>query len=826
MTDLIHELERSDRRGRWSIAIAWLLSIALLASSWVGLFSFLAVNAAADSWVDLDDKYLPEIDATSLVFPDLSRTSRVYAADGTLLAELHDGRASEPIQFEDMPDAMVYAMLAAEDKTFFEHEGINLGAIGKAFLDNLTSDSQRGGSTITQQVVKKNFVGDEISYKRKIKEAITAIELERRYEKAQILEFYLNSIYLGWNAWGVQAAAQEYFDKDLSQLSVSEAAAIAVFARNPSFYDARANEDRVIARRNDVIREMLESDFITQEVADKATAAPLGVVPFTKEIGLFEHVVAEVKQQLLNSPEFAFLGATSDARKIRIFGCPADDVTCEGGGGLDIYTTIDVDLQKKATDLLREWVPTPGDPEVEAPTGAIASVDTATGAVLVMASGLAFEVEQFDLAVQGRRNPGSSFKPITLLAALEQGISLTSLWNSTSPQKIECPYVCSSLGNVWTVHGGAAGPLLPLEAATYRSINVVYAQVSIQTGPENIVDAARRMGITSPLEAVPSLALGGSAVSPLEMASAYTTFATNGLRADSFLVASITSRDGELDWEHQTIHQQIFNPALVAAARRPMTRVPTTSGTAWRADLEGDRPQAGKTGTHQDNTEAWFVGYVAQMSTAVWIGFPDAQIPMKKITINDNYYNSVFGGSVPAPIWREFMEYALIDVPVLQFPPDPPGVSDYFKVPNTEVPDLSEFPDLSIGELEQLVLTAHLLFVAEETDSTEPEGTILEQDLEAGTEVRHGETLTVKISTGITPEYLLPNMAGLTLPEIEGIFATFADEFGVNLSYVIVNIETNRPERYGRLISTDPEQGSPVSDGQTITLNMGIPKKK
>lgn len=172
------------------------------------------------------------------------------------------------------------------------------------------------------------------------------------------------------------------------------------------------------------------------------------------------------------------------------------------------------------------------------------------------------------------------------------------------------------------------------------------------------------------------------------------------------------------------------------------------------------------------------------------------------------------------------MEYALIDVPVLQFPPDPPGVSDYFKVPNTEVPDLSEFPDLSIGELEQLVLTAHLLFVAEETDSTEPEGTILEQDLEAGTEVRHGETLTVKISTGITPEYLLPNMAGLTLPEIEGIFATFADEFGVNLSYVIVNIETNRPERYGRLISTDPEQGSPVSDGQTITLNMGIPKEK
>jgi membrane peptidoglycan carboxypeptidase len=823
MTDLIHDLERSDRRGRWSIAIAWLLSIALLASSWVGLFSFLAVNAAADSWVELDDKYLPEIDATSLVFPDLSRTSRVYAADGTLLAELHDGKASVPIQFEDIPDAMVYAMLAAEDKTFFEHEGINVGAIGKAFLDNLTSDSQRGGSTITQQVVKKHFVGDEISYERKIKEAITAIELERRYEKAQILEFYLNSIYLGWNAWGVQAAAEEYFNKDLSQLSVSEAAAIAVFARNPSFYDPRSNEDRVVARRDDVIREMLESDFITQEVADSATAAPLGVVPFTKEIGLFEHVVAEVKQQLLNSPEFDFLGATSDERKIRIFGCPADDVTCEGGGGLDIYTTIDVGLQQKATQLLREWVPTPDDPEVDAPTGAIASVDTATGAVLVMASGLDFEVEQFNIAVQGRRNPGSSFKPITLLAALEQGTSLTSLWNSTSPQNIECPYVCSSLGNIWRVNGGRAGPLITLDLATYLSVNVVYAQVAVQTGPENIVDAARRMGITSPLKAVPALALGGSAVTPLEMASAYTTFATNGLRPDSFLVASITSRDGRLDWDYQTFHQQVFDPALIAAARRPMIKVPN-QGTGTNAKLDPSRPQAGKTGTHQDYTEAWFVGYVPQISTSVWIGFPDAQIEMKNITIHGKEYRTVTGGSVPALIWKDFMEYALADVPVLPFPPDPPGVSDYFKVPTTEVPDLSEFPDLTIEELEQLVLTNHLLFVAEETDSTEPEGTILEQDLEPGTEVRHGETLTVKISTGITPEYLLPGMAGLTISEIEGIFATFADEFGINLSYVIVNLETNRPERYGRLITTDPEPGSPVIDGQTITLFMGIPE--
>lgn len=818
MTDLIHQIEKQDRRGRWSIALAWLLSIALLMSSWMGLFSFLAANAAATTWVDLDEKYLPEIDAASLVFPDLSRTSRVFAADGTLLAELHDGRVSEPVKFEDMPDAMVYAMLAAEDKTFFEHEGINIAAIGKAFLDNLRSGDQRGGSTITQQVVKKSFVGDEISYQRKIKEAITAIELERRYEKPQILEFYLNSIYLGWNAWGVQAAAQEYFGKDLSEVSVSEAAAIAVFARNPSFYDPRSNPDRVLARRNDVIREMLESNFVTAEVAEQATAADLGVIEPRREIGLFEHVVVEAKRQLLNSPEFNFLGATSDERKIRIFGCPADDVTCTGGGGLDIYTTIDTDLQRKATSLLREWVPTPDDPEVEAPSGAIASVDTATGAVLVMASGLEFGREQYDLAVQGRRNPGSSFKPITLLAALEQGISLRSLWNATSPLEIECPYVCSANGNIWTVHGGGGGGLMPLEDATYRSVNVVYAQVAIATGPENIVDAARRMGITAPLVAVPSLALGGSAVSPLEMASAYTTFATNGLRAEDFLVASVTSRDGQIDWEHKIVHQQVFDPALVAAARRPMTRVPTGSGTAPRANI--GRPQAGKTGTHQNNTEAWFVGYVPQMSTSVWIGFPDEQIPLRSITIHDTYYSQVFGGSIPAPIWKEFMEYALRDEPALEFPPEPPGVSDYFKTPSTEVPDLLE---LLLEEAEKATLNAHLLFEAEEFNSLEPEGTILSQEPEAGTELRHGQTVIVQTSTGLAPEALMPQLTGLNLGQVDAVFAVFEESLELTLTYTVVQVETANPALYGKVVSTSPGEDQKVTDGDVVTLFIGIP---
>ena len=432
---LIHQIEGRERRGRWFGALATLLSISLLLSGWVGLFAFLGANSAYGTFEEVADEWVPDTRSMELNLPDLSRVSRVYADTGEVLAELHDGRNSEPIPYDQIPELMVNAMLAAEDSSFFEHDGVDFSAIASAAIDNFISDQTRGGSTITQQVVKNAFVGNEISIRRKINEAFVSAELERRFPKERILEFYMNSVYFGAGAYGVKTAAEEFFDKPLGELQIHEAAALAVLVRNPTLYNPRQRPEITIDRRNDVIAQMFEEGWITESQANFATNQPLDVVDTPPRRGLADHVVAEVRRQLLNSPEFSFLGDNNEQRKRAIFGCPADDVACEGGGGLQIYTTIDLKLQQEANRVLHEWLPLAGyeenlaacarifpdyeeQPDFYAtyaethscqPTGAIAMVDNKTGAVKVMASGLDFEFSQFDLAIQGRRNPGSAF---------------------------------------------------------------------------------------------------------------------------------------------------------------------------------------------------------------------------------------------------------------------------------------------------------------------------------------------------------------------------------------------------------------------------------
>jgi membrane peptidoglycan carboxypeptidase len=579
---------------------------------------------------------------------------------------------------------MVHAMLAAEDSEFFEHDGVDFSAIFSAAIDNLIYDTTRGGSTITQQVVKNAFVGSENTLARKINEAFVSAEVERRFSKERILEFYMNSVYFGGGAYGVKTAAEEFYNKDIADLEIHEAAALAVLVRNPSLYNPRTRPEITLERRNDVIDEMAENEWITPAEAETAKEQSLDVVDTPLRRGEADHVVAEAKRQLLNDPEFDFLGATSAERKISIFGCPADDVACEGGGGYQIFTTIDLELQKKANEILQNWMPLPEyetnlaacieifPEETEeflatysqthscVPTGALTMVDNHTGAVKVMASGLPFEFSQFDLAVQGRRNPGSSFKAFGLVAALEQGYTMGHVWSGASPIKIECEFVCSPDGTkTWTVsNAGSSYGVITLDQATYSSVNAVYAQVSQEVGPANIVDVARRMGITeSSLNPVLSIVLGTSEVSTLEMASAYSNFATNGLHADDFLIEKIVDANGNVVYEAEQRQTQVADPAIFAAARRSLEKVPTSSGTASRADI--GRPQGGKTGTHQNYRDAWYVGFTPEFSTAVWVGYEAKQVPLENVVINGQSYSRVFGGSVPAPIWAEFMSYVL-----------------------------------------------------------------------------------------------------------------------------------------------------------------------
>ena len=820
----IHDIERSEISRRWTLALVLSIAITLVLATWIGLFGFLGANASYATFNRFVERWLPETEteATLLDLPDLSRVSRIWTEDGILLAELHAGRISEPARMSEIPDALIYAVLAAEDGDYFEHEGIDFAAIISAIRDYVTGASRRGGSTITQQIVKKNIVGDELTIRRKILEALYAIELEQRYTKRQILEFYMNSVYFGWSAYGVRAAAREYFgeDKDLADLSIAEAATIAVTIRNPSLYDPRRQEERAHDRRDDVIDAMATSGFITFEEAAEAKEEPFLIEPPSQFESPADHVVAEVRRQILNDPEFAAsLGATKEERRQAIFGCPAHEVDCEGGGGLEIYVTVDLKIQEAANRILQSWLPVPGsgftDPR-GAPTGAIAMVENHTGAVLAMSSGLPFEQEQFDLAIQGRRNPGSAFKPFVLAAYLQGGGSLQSYWDARSPIEIECEDPCGPDGGyIWTVrNAGRVDDLITIAKATESSVNAVYAQLAVHLGPKAIIRTAHDMGITSELEEVYSLALGAGVVSPLEMASAYSSFATNGVHAEPYLVSRITTGAGDVIYERGVRTSQAIDPVLAAAVRRPMERV-VCCGTARRAIIEGV-PQAGKTGTHQAYRDAWFVGYVPNFTTAVWVGYPDEQVALRDVLINSERYTRVFGGSVPAPIWKEFMEIVLAKYPTGEFPSSL-GIGYYNEVPFAEVPDVAGLP---LEEAEDAIFAAHLRPEVEEVGSPEDQGMVLGTDPEAGEETDEGATVLVKVSTGVTA-LLVPDLIGLSSDAALDLLRTAQEEAATGVAVEILYESVSDPDLVDRVIRTEPAAGETIASDGALSLVIG-----
>lgn len=817
--------------------------MSLLLSGWVGLFAFLGANSAYGTFEDVTADWVPDTRSMQLTLPDLSRTSEIYADSGELLAELHDGRNSEPIPFSAIPQVMVNAILAAEDSEFFEHEGVDFSAIFSAAIDNILYDTTRGGSTITQQVVKNAFVGSENTIRRKVTEAFVSAEVERRFSKERILEFYMNSVYFGGGAYGVKTAAEEFFNKNLNDIEVHEAATLAVLVRNPSLYNPRTSPEITLERRDNVIDQMVGNGWITEDVATVAKAQAIDVVDTPLRRGQADHVVAEVKRQLLNDRQFDFLGETNEERKIAIFGCPADDVACEGGGGYQIFTTIDLRLQQKANEILQTWLPLPAYEENLAacreiypeetdeflatyslthscsPTGALTMVDNHTGAVKVMASGLPFEFSQFDLAVQGRRNPGSSFKPFALVAALEQGYTLGHSWSGASPIKIECEFVCSPDGtNIWTVtNAGSSLGVITLEQATASSVNAVYAQVSNEVGPPAIVDVARRMGITeSSLNPVLSIVLGTSEVSTLEMASAYSNFATNGLHADDYLIARIVDADGNVVYEVEEEKVQVADPAIFSAAHRALAQVPTSSGTAPRADI--GRPQGGKTGTHQSYLDAWYVGYTPEYSTAVWVGYESKQVPLTNVVINGQQYSRVFGGSVPAPIWAEFMSFVLDGLPEIPFPDEPANIEDYLIPPQTIVPSVV---GLDRNEAVSRLKDAKLNPSVTEVPSLEPAGQVVAQSRAPGASVPEGSGIGISVSNGVAPTGQMPSFVGMTVDEALEAARVFEESTGVKLSVFAETTVTTDANLVGRVVSQTPAAGANLTGTGTVTIYIG-----
>jgi membrane peptidoglycan carboxypeptidase len=829
MDPSLHLIERRERRGKRVSSLALLAVITVLGASLYGMFAFLETNAAFGTVEDVAEDLICDPADYDLSFPEIGSFSEVYTADGVLLGKLTE-RNSQPVSIEEIPEIVRWAVISAEDGDFYEHEGIDFTSILSAALDNARTGGTRGGSTITQQIIKKNVLTDEITLDRKICEAVIAAELERIHTKDEILEFYLNSQFFGQNAYGVAAAAQEYFGKDLAEVTIAEAAAIAVPIRNPSYYDMRDRPDVVLDRRNAVIKQMEKNEFITPEESLAAQAAPLQPIDHRDFEQVDPRIIIEARERLLADPSFG-LGDTYTERKRSLFGCPANDTECEGGGGLTITVTVDYEQQQEANRMLRAWFRNP-----DGPTGAIAMVENETGAIRVIASGLDFGTDfeagqrPYDLATKGRRQAGSSFKPMALVSGLENGsqygwpITLGSWWDYTSPQKIDCGFPCSPQGNIWTVYnaGGGGEGIMTLEQATYTSKNTVYAQVALAVGPERIVDTAHKLGIESPLQPVLSIALGTNAVTPLEMASAYSTIANYGERVDSYLIESIVDADGNVIYEHDPQPTRVLDEALAAAVVRTLEKVPRPGGTAPAANI--GRPQFGKTGTAQNFRDVWFVGGIPQYTTAVWVGYADAQIEMVNFSIYDERTDTeqpirrAYGGSVAGPVWNHFMTYITEDLPVVDFPAAPAGTDAFFRTPKTEVPNVSGMTE---KEAKDAIYKAGLRAVIDKVASLEPEGTFLGQSPRAGAEVSQGGVVTVRISSGVPPALL--DLRGLSLADVEGAIAAFNDETGLNLAWTIENVPTDEPSAIGRVTGTSPPAGTLVEPEQLIVIYVGVP---
>jgi len=805
----IHQAERSDRRGRRLIAGAVLAALAIIASGWVGLLAFLSGHAAAGTLDDLTRAWIPDTSALPLDLPDLGRLSEVYTADGVLLGQLTE-RNTQPVPLEEIPDLVVAAALSAEDADFWTHPGIDHRAIIRALVSNVGGGStSQGGSTITQQVVKLNFIGTEPTLRRKVSEAAIAMEIERRFTKEQILEFYLNSVYFGANAYGVQAAAQEYFGKSLDQLTIAEAAALVVPIRNPTLYDLRNDTDDPVDARDRVIGQMLEEGYITEEEAADALEERLRTIPHQEFQTLAPQVLIAAKEAVLNDPRFG-LGETYLQRKRALFGCPADDTTCEGGGGLRVFVTVDYDLQQRAQVLLQQWFP----PGANGPTGAIAMVDNRTGATVVMASGLEFGEDvqagqrTYDIATKGRRNPGSAFKPFGLVAALENGYPLESYWADSSPQVIDfggtAPWVCRG--------GPSQGSIRTLEQATIASTNSVFCQVAVAVGADKVGEVAHRMGIKSPLGNVPAIVLGASAVSPLEMASAYSTLANYGTRVENYLIERIEDADGNVVYQHRAERTRVLDPALAAAVVNTLEQA-VSRGTGGNAYI--GRPQAGKTGTHEDHTDAWFVGFIPQYTTSVWVGFPDGQVEMRNIVINGTYYDRVWGSSVPAPIWADFMEIVSSGLPALDFAPDPAGIEAYYQTPRAEVPDVIGMDiDRAVKEIYKAGFDVEWEYV----NADEPEDEVVAQDPEHPTKIKQGETVALEVSNGRTPEVIMPNLVGMDLGEALALLAALRDDSEVDFTWELVSVATSNPDEHNQVVGTRPGTGRPITKDTVVVI--------
>ena len=559
------------------------------------------------------------------------RSSAIYAADGSLIGFIRSENVRQPLPAKAIPQVLRDATIAIEDKNFFHHGALDYEGIARAAWKDIQAGGKpvQGASTITQQLVRNLYIHNpENTLKRKLIEAHLAVELEEAHGKEWILTQYLNSAPYGTvegqTAVGAEAASQTYFSKPAKQLSLVQAALLAGLPQAPSEYNPFLDPKAALKRRNEVLLVMQEQGYITGDEYREAKTHGLGLDPGNK-------------YQVIKDP---FLFDMVQNELIDKYG-----INTVRKGGLKAYTTIDPNLQAKAEYAVENYCsvcyPEGG------PAAGLASVDPKTGAIVALASTEGYADEsQFNYAWQAHRQPGSSFKTFVLTTAVKEGIDpATTYYDGTSPKTLEIPG-----GGTWTVNNseGEGGGTYDLESATWASVNVVFAQLDLDVGPEEVTKTAKEMGIESPLQSVPAEGIGGLAigVTPLEMADAYATLASGGIHHDPTAVSKVEFPNGKVDDFEKDSGERVLTEGQAYEVTRILEGV-ITLGTGAGYTSMGCSSAAGKTGTSEELSDAWFVGFTPLFSTAVWVGHPTSR-----------EYTG-FGGPTAGPIWANYMSEAV-----------------------------------------------------------------------------------------------------------------------------------------------------------------------
>ena len=552
---------------------------------------------------------------------DKGQNSVIYAANGARLGYVKSDEIRTPIPWADMPQNLKDATVAIEDENFYEHGGVDFGAIVRAGIKNLESGkSLQGGSTITQQLVRALYIKDpERNLRRKIREAKLASELEEERSKQWILENYLNDVPYGTvggrTAIGVEAASETFFDKHAQDLTLAEAATLAGLPQAPSQYNPFNNQQAALARRNEVLKQMLENGYITAAEHSEALATPLEPKQghrYTRrrEPYLFDYVQDQLIERY----------GVGVARR----------------GGLEVHTTINPKMQDVARDAINSYYADPAGP-----SSALVSIDPANGEIKAMASSGTYQDRRFNLAAQAHRQPGSAFKTMVLTAAVRKGVDPDSTSYTSKPLHINDPEY-----GIWDVKtfGNTYAGTISLTRATLSSDNSVYAQLILDVGPDSVCETAKLLGVTTKLDCYPAEGLGGLrlGVTPLEMARAYATLAAGGIRHKPTAIRKVVFPDGKSEQLAKSKGKRVLTDGQAYEVTK-ILEMNVQGGTGTAANY--GCPAAGKTGTTDEGKDAWFVGYTPHLSTAVWVGYPDAGIAMP----------GAQGGTYAAPVWHAFM---------------------------------------------------------------------------------------------------------------------------------------------------------------------------